>query len=140
MVDRALSGQGARRAIRLDEGPRRRSEKNPRSRLDLRRWHLRRGVGSAARTDRCGSRHRSGRVLAVSRAGELAMQLRRPSGIALGRVSIVGGSVREVMENASRWADWSPDGKFLMIQRHVGGKDRIEYPLGTVFYESEGKI
>ena len=81
-----------------------------------------------------------GRVLAVSRAGELAVQFRKESGLALGRVSLVGGALREVMEDANRWADWSPDGKALMVIRHVNGRDRIEYPIGTVFYETPGKI
>jgi len=81
-----------------------------------------------------------GRVLAVSRAGELAVQFHKESGLALGRVSLVGGALREGMEDASRWADWSPDGTALMVQRHVNGKDRIEYPIGTLFYESPGRI
>jgi Tol biopolymer transport system component len=82
------------------------------------------------------------RVLAVSRTGEIAFQFRRdePPGLALGRVSMVGGALREVMENASHWADWSPDGRHLMVQRRVAGKDRIEYPIGTLFYESAGRI
>jgi Tol biopolymer transport system component len=85
--------------------------------------------------------HRT-RVLAVSRLGEIAIQFRKddPSRLALGRVSMLGGALREVIDNASHWADWSPDGKDLMVQRHVAGKDRIEYPLGTVFYESSGRI
>ena len=29
-------------------------------------------------------------------------------------------------------ADWSPDGENLAVAHVVGGRDRIEYPIGTV--------
>ncbi len=81
------------------------------------------------------------RVLAISRLGEIAIQFRNQDGVlTLGRVSLVGGAPRDVMENSSQWVDWSPDGKDLMAQRRVGGKDRIEYPIGKLFYESPGRI
>ena len=35
-------------------------------------------------------------------------------------------------------ADWSPDGKSLAIVRDVGGKQRLEYPVGHVLYETDG--
>ena len=35
-------------------------------------------------------------------------------------------------------ADWSPDGAMLAVSRTVAGQDRIEYPIGTVRYQSDG--
>ena len=34
-------------------------------------------------------------------------------------------------------ADWGPDGESLAVVRAVGGKFRLEYPIGTVLYETE---
>ena len=52
---------------------------------------------------------------------------------------LVGGAPREVLENVE-WADWSPDGSQLAIVRDVGGRDRLEYPIGKVLYETGGWI
>ena len=49
-----------------------------------------------------------------------------------------GGAPREILENVND-ADWSPDGATLAVSRTVGGKNRIEYPIGTVRYESDGQ-
>jgi dipeptidyl aminopeptidase/acylaminoacyl peptidase len=57
----------------------------------------------------------------------------------LARVSIVGGTPRELAENV-KWADWSPDGSRLAVARRVGSKEHLEYPLGTVLYETDGWI
>jgi hypothetical protein len=37
-------------------------------------------------------------------------------------------------------ADWSPDGSELAVAREVEGVVRLEYPIGTVLYTSEGWI
>ena len=74
------------------------------------------------------------RVLALSRAGELAILLldpavlpgTHPSGT-LATAPLTGGAPRSIAENVFA-ADWSPDGKSLAIQR--GGK--IEFPVGKV--------
>jgi dipeptidyl aminopeptidase/acylaminoacyl peptidase len=50
-----------------------------------------------------------------------------------------GGAPREVLEGV-READWSPDGKDLAIIRDVGGKDRLEYPIGKVLSEAGGYL
>jgi eukaryotic-like serine/threonine-protein kinase len=80
-------------------------------------------------------------VLAISSSGEMAILL-KPSinGTAgtLARVPLSGGAPREILENIND-ADWSPDGSTLAVSRTVGGKNRIEYPIGTVRYESEGR-
>ncbi|HEY3123837.1 MAG TPA: protein kinase [Thermoanaerobaculia bacterium] len=84
-------------------------------------------------------------VLAMSRTGELAVSLnRRPYvpfvGIGrLGRISIAGGAPREILDDV-QWADWSADAKDLAIVRDVGARNRLEFPIGKVIYETDGWI
>ena len=82
-------------------------------------------------------------LLAVSSKGELAVLLgakyvwyRLFTGT-LARMPLDGGAPREIQEGV-RQADWSPDGSQLAIIREVGGKDRLEYPIGTVQREVSG--
>jgi len=81
-------------------------------------------------------------VLAVSKNAELAILLRRNritrSGT-LARVPIGGGMPRELAEGVQQ-ADWSPDGANLAVVRLVNGRTRVEYPLGTVKYESTREV
>src|SRR5207249_9171291 len=81
-------------------------------------------------------------LLSVSSKGELAV-LTNASLIAqrlyrgtLSRMSIEG-SPRPWMEDV-READWSPDGSTLAIVHETGSRDRLEYPIGTVRYETTG--
>ncbi len=84
-------------------------------------------------------------LLAISSAGEMAVSMdSRPSGPyaqvgTLARVPLNGGSPRPVLENV-QWADWSPDGNDLAIVRDVGGRNRLEFPIGKVLYETSGWI
>ena len=84
-------------------------------------------------------------LLAVSSSGEMAVlqniDHRFLMGMrgTLGQVSVSGGSPREIAENVD-WADWSPDGKTLAVVRAVAGKQRLEFPLGRVLYETAGWI
>ena len=78
----------------------------------------------------------SGRVLAISPRGEMAILLGVEDVGTLARVPFGGGSPREVLEGVSG-ADWGPDGESLAVVRAVGGKFRLEYPIGTVLYETE---
>jgi Tol biopolymer transport system component len=83
-----------------------------------------------------------GRILAISVAGEMAILLGpTTNGTAgtLARVPLSGGAPREILENVND-ADWSPDGSTLAVSRTVGGKNRIEYPIGTVRYENDGRM
>jgi serine/threonine protein kinase len=83
----------------------------------------------------------SGRILSLSSSGELAVLLGSATSGTLGtlaRVPLSGGAPREILENVSD-ADWSPDGNSLAACRIVGGRNRIEYPIGTVRYESAGR-
>ena len=84
-------------------------------------------------------------LLCVSSNGEMAvlLDLRAASptrfGGTLARVSVVGGTPRELAEDV-KWADWSPDGKELAIVRRVGSRERLEYPIGNVLHETRGWI
>ena len=78
----------------------------------------------------------SARVLAISPSGEMAILLGGEDVGTLARVPFGGGSPREVLEGVSG-ADWGPDGDSLAVVRAVGGKFRLEYPIGTVLYETE---
>jgi eukaryotic-like serine/threonine-protein kinase len=84
-------------------------------------------------------------LLAVSSKGELAVLLdahylwyRLFTGT-LARMTMGGGAPREIEEGV-RQADWSPDGSQLAIIREVGGKDRLEYPIGHVLREVSGSL
>jgi eukaryotic-like serine/threonine-protein kinase len=84
-------------------------------------------------------------LLAVSRTGELAVllhgehtaHLAMAHGV-LARTPLAGGSPREVLEDAA-WADWDANGELAAVH-HVDGKDRLEYPIGRVLYETTGWI
>jgi serine/threonine protein kinase len=84
-------------------------------------------------------------LLSISSKGELAV-LTKTRFIAhrlftgtLSRVSLGGTAPREILENV-RQADWSPDGSELAILRTAGGKDRLEFPIGKVLYETAGYL
>ena len=84
-------------------------------------------------------------VLAVSKTGEMAVSLNRRTLEAftrvgrLARISIAGGAPRDILDDV-QWADWSPDGKELAIVRSSGVKNRLEYPIGKVLYETTGWV
>jgi dipeptidyl aminopeptidase/acylaminoacyl peptidase len=52
---------------------------------------------------------------------------------------LAGGAPRELLENV-QWAVWAPDGSGLAVVRDVGGRNRLEYPIGKVLYETGGWI
>ena len=84
-------------------------------------------------------------LLAVSSTGEMAVLQKIDHRFmlavrgTLGQVSVNGGSPRQLAENID-WADWSPDGTALAVVRDVAGKQRLEFPLGHVLYETPGWI
>ncbi len=57
----------------------------------------------------------------------------------LARMPINGGDPRAILDGV-QFADWSPDGKQLAIVRDLGGKSRLEFPIGKVIHESPGWI
>ena len=84
-------------------------------------------------------------LLAVSSKGELAVLVRaaflrhRLFLGTLARVPLAGGAPREVLDSV-REGDWSPDGSELAIIHEVKGRDRLEFPIGTVLYEGSGYL
>jgi hypothetical protein len=82
-------------------------------------------------------------VLAISDGGEMALSLDRrftagwESTGTLATSSLVGQAPRELLEGVSE-ADWGPDGESLAVVREVDGRFRLEYPVGTVLYETDG--
>ncbi|MBI3664903.1 MAG: serine/threonine-protein kinase [Acidobacteria bacterium] len=84
-------------------------------------------------------------ILAISSSGEMALSLKRHfSGAFMGsgtlaRASFGGGASREVMEDV-QLADWGPDGAGLAVVRTVGGRNRLEFPIGKMLYETAGWI
>jgi len=84
-------------------------------------------------------------LLSISSKGELAV-LTNARYIAhrlfvgtLARVSLGSTAPREILEDV-RQADWSPDGSELAIIRMADGKDRLEFPVGKVLYETAGYL
>ena len=84
-------------------------------------------------------------LLAISSGGELAILL-EPRSIRftlnngmLARVPISGGVPKEILQDVTG-ADWSPGSSELAVVHHASGKDRLEYPIGKVLYETAGWI
>jgi serine/threonine protein kinase/Tol biopolymer transport system component len=84
-------------------------------------------------------------LLAISSKGEMAVLTdaryvwQRLFTGTLARVSLGGTAPREILKDV-RQADWSPDGSELATIREANGKDRLEYPIGTVLYETAGYL
>ena len=82
-------------------------------------------------------------LLGVSSTGEMALSLgSNPVGTwvnlgTLARAPLAGGAPRPILENVES-ADWSPDGTSLAVVRNVSGRERLEYPIGKVLYETSG--
>ena len=82
-------------------------------------------------------------ILGISRLGEMALLLNRrwfdidmPPGT-LARMSLAGGKPREILEGVAL-ADWSPEGSELAVWRRVGGRSRLEFPIGRILYKTAG--
>ena len=84
-----------------------------------------------------------GVVLAVSSNGEIAVELGRHLGAfesgTLATVSLSGGAPREVLGDV-RDADWDAGGRELAVIHVVGGRTRLEYPIGHVLYQPAGGL
>jgi dipeptidyl aminopeptidase/acylaminoacyl peptidase len=78
----------------------------------------------------------AGRILSISRTGEMAILLGADDVGTLASATFGGGAPREMLENVSA-ADWSPSGDSLAVVRTIDGKHRLEYPVGTVLYEND---
>jgi serine/threonine protein kinase/Tol biopolymer transport system component len=82
-------------------------------------------------------------LLGVSSTGEMALSLgSNPIGTwvnvgTLARAPLAGGAPRPILEDVES-ADWSPDGASLAVVRNVSGRERLEFPIGKVLYETSG--
>jgi Tol biopolymer transport system component len=87
----------------------------------------------------------SANLLSISPSGEMAIAVDCKSnhpGVCAGtlaRAALTGGAPRDVAEGIQE-ADWTPDGESMLVVRDVGGKSRIELPLGKVLYETSGHV
>jgi WD40 repeat protein len=81
-------------------------------------------------------------ITSISRDGEMAVVL-NPTGAlgagTLARVPLAGGAPRAILQDV-RLGSWAPDGKSLAVARMVGGRQRVEYPVGKTLYETEGFV
>jgi Tol biopolymer transport system component len=48
--------------------------------------------------------------------------------------SLAGGAPRELLDEV-RGVDWSPDGKTLAVVHRIGGRNRLEFPIGRVLHD-----
>ncbi|HXA67606.1 MAG TPA: protein kinase [Bryobacteraceae bacterium] len=82
----------------------------------------------------------AGNIQAVSTSGELAILIGGgdfgASGT-LARVPLAGGAPRAILENVW-YADWGPPGaNSIAVVRTLEGYYRVEYPVGTVLYQTQ---
>jgi dipeptidyl aminopeptidase/acylaminoacyl peptidase len=83
------------------------------------------------------------RVFAVSKTGELAVGSRpeksaSAKGLMLSRL-VPGGAPRDLTDGVLS-AEWSPDGATLAIVRRTAAGARVELPIGTTLFETDGWI
>jgi eukaryotic-like serine/threonine-protein kinase len=88
----------------------------------------------------------TGLIFSVSKNAEMLVGLnpRKRAGSSWGeatlaRLPLLGGAPRPVLENV-KFADWSPADESMMVVRVAGSQERLEFPIGTVLYETEGEI
>ena len=86
------------------------------------------------------------KVLAVSSGGQMAVlrHFRVADNVfayigTLAQLSIGADAPRDLLDNVQD-ADWNLDGSALAVVHEVGGKSRVEYPIGKVLYETAGWI
>ncbi len=80
------------------------------------------------------------RLLSVA-PGEMAVLLPGPHEGAgtIARAPLEGGAAREVLEDVLE-ADMDRTGASFAVARRVGGRTRLEYPLGQILFETPGDI
>jgi serine/threonine protein kinase len=84
-------------------------------------------------------------LMSVSATAEMAVLLNSKAVGAwvsmgtLARAPLSGGAPREVLEQV-QWADWSPDGNSQAVVRDIGGRNRLEYPIGKPLYQTGGWV
>ena len=81
-------------------------------------------------------------IVAISSAGEMAITLSKgPGAGTLARVPMAGGVPREILDGVD-WvnADWSPDGKNLVVVRSAEGGNLLEFPIGKVIFGTRASL
>ncbi len=84
-------------------------------------------------------------MLSVSPSGDMAVLLNGKylyhftNQGTLGRMSLTGGSPREMLENVQD-ADWNPRDNSLAIVRADKNKVQLEFPIGKKLYETDGYV
>jgi len=99
-------------------------------------------------------------VLSISSSGSMAVLLLKPYALSprighmddqvtsrdphllegiLAEASLAGGAARELLDDVV-FADWAPNGSDLAVVHRVGNRARVEYPIGTVLYDSEAEL
>ena len=85
-----------------------------------------------------------GSIAGISNNNEMALFIGNGNpnegtqGTTLARAPLAGGAPREVMKNVQD-ATWGPDGNLLVV-RMLDGRERLEYPIGKVLYETAAWI
>jgi eukaryotic-like serine/threonine-protein kinase len=86
-----------------------------------------------------------GDLVAIASTGEMAISVGyRLVGTYVGtgtlsRAPLAAGAPRAVLEDVQS-ADWAPDGGSLAVIRNVGGRTRLEFPIGKSLYETGGWV
>jgi Tol biopolymer transport system component len=57
----------------------------------------------------------------------------------LAQLSIGADAPRDLLDNVED-ADWNPEGSALAVVHEVNGRNRVEYPIGKILYETPGWI
>jgi serine/threonine protein kinase/Tol biopolymer transport system component len=85
-------------------------------------------------------------VLAVSSSGQMAVlrHFRVADNVfsyigTVAQLSIGADAPRDLLDNVQD-ADWNPESSGLAVVHEVGSKDRIEYPVGKILYETAGWV
>jgi len=83
-------------------------------------------------------------LASVSSTGEVALikncQLDWGSCVGtLARMPLVGGAPRDVLDDVVS-ADWTPDGRDLAAIQITGGEYQLQFPIGKLLYETQGKL
>ena len=77
------------------------------------------------------------RMADLSKTGELALLVNAPTGWALARAPLAGGTPRVVLESA-RFAAWSPRGDLLVSRIKGPRSSRLEFANGKLLIEGPG--
>ena len=83
-------------------------------------------------------------LLSISAKGQMALSLdqKYEAWLADGRlaeVDLLGKNPRPLLDSV-READWIPGSTELAVVRRIEGRDRVEFPLGKVVFESRGYV